>query len=399
MVAHAIPGAQECGITFDIFSRPQHHIGKTLCLCFLYRAGFLAGLGIDSGMVRTWSFYSYLCARRNWMICIVSNTFHSIEGIWPANCRVNWFLHGGPWHPISSWIISHQIGAHWRIKVTRAFVNLKSVKWLHFFSFFYRWHYKTNKESQRVALTDIAADHALWWPACWLSRTRWTLDQYGVQADVLLLFTSSCPTAATLIAGWISASQRCRYALQGIEDPASGGIVFWHSRSLWMTFEIRSGDDATLQRPTEHSGRKARSRQHRRHHIHSGTVRFPSLHKVYVLIWLYLGFFVVIWIVFFPNRPKRFTLKGSNRYWFVCKDLQLFAFKNRGDAKINLASGWKLSGPDGMSRASVKKSCWAWSLIDWCGWDMTTADHIKTRRFNTMKVYTIGFLFFSWMNN
>lgn len=41
---------------------------------------------------------------------------------------------------------------------------------------------------------DIAADwsdHALWWPArnCWLSRTRSTLDQYGVQADALLHFT------------------------------------------------------------------------------------------------------------------------------------------------------------------------------------------------------------------
>ena len=172
--------------------------------------------------------------------------------------------------------------------------------------------------SQHIAphisdVADIAADwsdHAIWWPArnWWLSRTRWTLDQYGVQADALLLFTSSCPTAATLIAGWISASQRCRYALQGIEDPASGGIVFWHSRSLWMTFEIRSGDDATLQRPTEHSGRKARSRQHRRHHIHSGTVRFPSLHKVYVLIWLYLGFFVVIWNVVPPKQAEAFLL-------------------------------------------------------------------------------------------
>lgn len=41
---------------------------------------------------------------------------------------------------------------------------------------------------------DIAADwsdHALWWPTrnCWLSRTRSTLDQYGVQADALLHFT------------------------------------------------------------------------------------------------------------------------------------------------------------------------------------------------------------------
>lgn len=43
-------------------------------------------------------------------------------------------------------------------------------------------------------VTDIAmdwSDHALWWPArnMWLTRTRSTLDQYGVQADALLHFT------------------------------------------------------------------------------------------------------------------------------------------------------------------------------------------------------------------
>ena len=42
--------------------------------------------------------------------------------------------------------------------------------------------------------TDIAidwSDHGLWWPEknMWLSRTRSTLDQYGVQADARLLFT------------------------------------------------------------------------------------------------------------------------------------------------------------------------------------------------------------------
>lgn len=44
------------------------------------------------------------------------------------------------------------------------------------------------------SITDIAmdwSDHALWWPARnkWLSHTRQTLDQYGVQADALLHFT------------------------------------------------------------------------------------------------------------------------------------------------------------------------------------------------------------------
>lgn len=43
-------------------------------------------------------------------------------------------------------------------------------------------------------IKDVAidwSDHALWWPSknMWLSRTRTTLDQYGVQADALLHFT------------------------------------------------------------------------------------------------------------------------------------------------------------------------------------------------------------------
>jgi hypothetical protein len=43
-------------------------------------------------------------------------------------------------------------------------------------------------------VADIAmdwSDHALWWPGrnTWLTRTRSTLDQYGVQADALLHFT------------------------------------------------------------------------------------------------------------------------------------------------------------------------------------------------------------------
>lgn len=45
-----------------------------------------------------------------------------------------------------------------------------------------------------VLFVDIAmdwSDHALWWPTrnTWLTRTRSTLDQYGVQADALLHFT------------------------------------------------------------------------------------------------------------------------------------------------------------------------------------------------------------------
>ena len=30
-------------------------------------------------------------------------------------------------------------------------------------------------------------------------------------------------------------------------------------------------------------------------------------------------------------RPKKFTLKGYKRYWFVCKDLMLYLYKARDD--------------------------------------------------------------------
>lgn len=41
------------------------------------------------------------------------------------------------------------------------------------------------------------SDHALWWPKqnSWLTRTRSTLDQYGVQADAKLQFTRMHKTA------------------------------------------------------------------------------------------------------------------------------------------------------------------------------------------------------------
>jgi len=45
------------------------------------------------------------------------------------------------------------------------------------------------------------SDHALWWPDknFWLLRTRSTLDQYGVQADARLVFTTMHKTLRVLL--------------------------------------------------------------------------------------------------------------------------------------------------------------------------------------------------------
>lgn len=45
-----------------------------------------------------------------------------------------------------------------------------------------------------LTFTDIAmdwSDHAIWWPSQnkWLDKTRWTLDQYNVNADTVIHFT------------------------------------------------------------------------------------------------------------------------------------------------------------------------------------------------------------------
>lgn len=75
-------------------------------------------------------------------------------------------------------------------------------------------------------------------------------------------------------------------------------------------------------------------------------------------------------------KPKRFTLKGFKRYWFVCKDLQLYAFKNRAESNgspthhiplrgcevtpdVNLSQdkfGIRLEvpGPDGMAEMWIR---------------------------------------------
>lgn len=41
-------------------------------------------------------------------------------------------------------------------------------------------------------VTQDFSDYALWWPKTntWLINTKWTLDQYGVQSDAQLHFTS-----------------------------------------------------------------------------------------------------------------------------------------------------------------------------------------------------------------
>ena len=51
-----------------------------------------------------------------------------------------------------------------------------------------------NQIAKICLFLDIAmdwSDHAIWWPSQnkWLDKTRWTLDQYNVNADTVIHFT------------------------------------------------------------------------------------------------------------------------------------------------------------------------------------------------------------------
>jgi len=58
------------------------------------------------------------------------------------------------------------------------------------------------------------SDHALWWPDknFWLLRTRSTLDQYGVQADAKLVFTTMHKTLRVLLPDLQDVDARVNFA-------------------------------------------------------------------------------------------------------------------------------------------------------------------------------------------
>jgi kindlin 2 len=99
-------------------------------------------------------------------------------------------------------------------------------------------------------------------------------------------------------------------------------------------------------------------------------------------------------------RPKRFTLKGYKRNWFVCKDLQLFVYKTREEVGSGLAHKIQLRGcevtpdvnlsqdkfgirlevpgPDGMSEMLIR--CDSVSDHNGCVAHCATLMQLKTRK-------------------
>ena len=54
------------------------------------------------------------------------------------------------------------------------------------------------------------SDHAIWWPSQnkWLDKTRWTLDQYNVNADTVIHFTPMHKTLRYVVYHFIAYSYR-----------------------------------------------------------------------------------------------------------------------------------------------------------------------------------------------
>ena len=114
------------------------------------------------------------------------------------------------------------------------------------------------------------------------------------------------------------------------------------------------------------------------------------------------------------SRPKRFTLKGYKRNWFVCKDLQLFVYKTREEVgsatglahkiqlrgcevtpDVNLSQdkfGIRLEvpGPDGMSEMLIR--CDSVSDHNGCIAHCATLMQLKTKQKNIFISNLIFFL-------
>ncbi|EDW73509.1 uncharacterized protein Dwil_GK17582 [Drosophila willistoni] len=87
------------------------------------------------------------------------------------------------------------------------------------------------------------SDHALWWPArnIWLTRTRLTLDQYGVQADSLLHFTPMHKILRVQLPDLRYLDCRVDYSLKTF-----GAVV-----NLCKQLDIRYPEELSLSKPLE----------------------------------------------------------------------------------------------------------------------------------------------------
>nr|XP_028578036.1 fermitin family homolog 1-like isoform X1 [Podarcis muralis] len=103
---------------------------------------------------------------------------------------------------------------------------------------------------EQIRVSQDWSDYALWWEQkqCWLLKTHWTLDKYGVQADAKLLFTVQ--------------HKMLRLRLPSMKtvrlNVSFSSVVFKVVGDICRTLGIRRPEELSLLRPSEDAKKKKR---------------------------------------------------------------------------------------------------------------------------------------------
>ncbi|XP_067844501.1 fermitin family homolog 1 [Heptranchias perlo] len=112
---------------------------------------------------------------------------------------------------------------------------------------------------EQIQVPQDWSDHALWWEQkkCWLLKTHWTLDKYGIQADAKLFYTSQHKSLKLQLPNMKTVRLKVSFS----------SVVFRAVIDICRTLNIRRPEELSLLRPQDNILKKKRKEKNNKHPI------------------------------------------------------------------------------------------------------------------------------------
>ncbi|XP_001382131.2 fermitin family homolog 1 [Monodelphis domestica] len=106
---------------------------------------------------------------------------------------------------------------------------------------------------EQINIAQDWSDYALWWEQkhCWLLKTHWTLDKYGVQADARLLFTPQHKMLRLRLPNMKTVRLKVSFS----------SVVFKAVGDICKTLNIRRSEELSLLKPSDDYFKKKKKKE------------------------------------------------------------------------------------------------------------------------------------------
>ncbi|XP_044519333.1 fermitin family homolog 1 [Gracilinanus agilis] len=106
---------------------------------------------------------------------------------------------------------------------------------------------------EQINIAQDWSDYALWWEQkhCWLLKTHWTLDKYGVQADARLLFTPQHKMLRLRLPNMKTVRLKVSFS----------SVVFKAVSDICKTLNIRRSEELSLLKPSDDYFKKKKKKE------------------------------------------------------------------------------------------------------------------------------------------